>query len=83
MRMQTRYKEKHLQEADRMDLPEPTTESGVPGRFKSVIVGEKSLQPKSQDMVVVVESGRHMSAFRNYIYLQELPHSGARENNTY
>jgi hypothetical protein len=56
MGMQTGCKEKYLQEADRMDLPEPTTESGAPGQFKSAIRGEKSLQGKSYDLAVVVGS---------------------------
>lgn len=37
VRMQARCKEKHLQEDDRMDLPDPLTEPDVPGKFKNAI----------------------------------------------
>jgi hypothetical protein len=63
MGMPAGCKEKHLQEDDRMDLPDPLTEPGAPGRFEDLTVREKTLQAKSEYLTFVVESKRHMAIF--------------------
>ena len=47
-----------------MDLPDPMTEPGAPGRFESAIVGEMSLQETTQYLAFIAESMRHMAIFR-------------------
>ena len=64
MGMQTGCKKKHLHETDRMDLPDPMTEPGAPGRFESAIVGEMSLQETAQYLAFITESMRHVVILR-------------------
>ena len=54
--MQTRCKDKHLQEDDRMELPESPTEPGAPGELKNAIIGEEILQFRSQYLAFFVKS---------------------------